>query len=102
MDDSCVVFMPASFMDAARMVSSMAASISVAMSASFHWIAWKSLMALPNCRSASIGCIECKGWAADALVKLLNPMQERRRKFDEDRKSTRLNSSHLGISYAVF
>src|ERR1035438_10554205 len=24
------------------------------------------------------------------------------RKFDTDRKSTRLNSSHLGISYAVF
>src|SRR5437899_10153124 len=26
----------------------------------------------------------------------------RRRRRDEDRKSTRLNSSHLGISYAVF
>jgi tryptophanyl-tRNA synthetase len=37
-----------------------------------------------GCRSASIGCIECKGWAADALVKLLNPMQERRRKFEEN------------------
>jgi tryptophanyl-tRNA synthetase len=37
-----------------------------------------------GCRSASIGCIECKGWAADALVQLLNPMQERRRKFEEN------------------
>src|SRR5271154_2787959 len=37
-----------------------------------------------GCRSAGIGCIECKGWAADALVKLLNPMQERRRKFEEN------------------
>jgi len=37
-----------------------------------------------GCRSASIGCIECKSWAADALVKLLNPMQERRRKFEEN------------------
>src|SRR6202051_3306759 len=34
-----------------------------------------------GCRSAGIGCIECKSWAADALVKLLNPMQERRRQF---------------------
>jgi tryptophanyl-tRNA synthetase len=37
-----------------------------------------------GCRSAGIGCIECKGWAADALVKLLNPMQERRQKFEEN------------------
>jgi tryptophanyl-tRNA synthetase len=37
-----------------------------------------------GCRSAGIGCIECKSWAADALVKLLNPMQERRRKFEEN------------------
>src|SRR5437899_1538708 len=28
--------------------------------------------------------------------------RERRQKLEEDRKSTRLNSSHLGISYAVF
>ncbi|MGB7267006.1 MAG: tryptophan--tRNA ligase [Terracidiphilus sp.] len=31
-----------------------------------------------GCRSAGIGCIECKGWAADALVKILEPIQERR------------------------
>jgi tryptophanyl-tRNA synthetase len=37
-----------------------------------------------GCRSAGIGCIECKGWAADALVQVLNPMQERRRKFEEN------------------
>ena len=37
-----------------------------------------------GCRSAGIGCIECKGWAADALVRLLNPMQERRKKFEEN------------------
>ena len=36
-----------------------------------------------GCRSAGIGCIECKGWAADSLVKLLNPIQERRRKSEE-------------------
>jgi tryptophanyl-tRNA synthetase len=37
-----------------------------------------------GCRSAGIGCIECKSWAADSLVQLLNPMQERRRKFEEN------------------
>jgi len=37
-----------------------------------------------GCRSAGIGCIECKSWAADALVKLLRPMQERRKKFEEN------------------
>ncbi len=31
-----------------------------------------------GCRTAGIGCIECKGWAADALVQLLAPIQERR------------------------
>jgi tryptophanyl-tRNA synthetase len=36
-----------------------------------------------GCRSAGIGCIECKGWAADSLVKLLNPIQERRRKYED-------------------
>ena len=37
-----------------------------------------------GCRSAGIGCIECKSWAADALVTLLNPMQERRKKYEEN------------------
>jgi tryptophanyl-tRNA synthetase len=36
-----------------------------------------------GCRSAGIGCIECKGWAADAIVAELQPMQERRRKYEE-------------------
>ncbi len=31
-----------------------------------------------GCRSAGIGCIECKGWAADSLVQVLAPIQERR------------------------
>jgi tryptophanyl-tRNA synthetase len=46
----------------------------------------KSTMAKVNegCRSAGIGCIECKGWAADALVKILNPMQERRKKYEDN------------------
>ena len=37
-----------------------------------------------GCRSASIGCIECKGWAANSLVQLLIPMQERRKKFEDN------------------
>jgi tryptophanyl-tRNA synthetase len=36
-----------------------------------------------GCRSAGIGCIECKGWAADALVQILNPIQQRRAGFTE-------------------
>ncbi len=39
-----------------------------------------------GCRSAGIGCIECKSWAADALVKILNPMQQRRQTYEENPK----------------
>jgi tryptophanyl-tRNA synthetase len=38
-----------------------------------------------GCRSAGIGCIECKSWVADALVQILNPMQERRKKYEDSR-----------------
>jgi len=37
-----------------------------------------------GCRSAGIGCIECKSWAADSLVKILNPMQQRRKKYEDN------------------
>src|SRR6202158_4229179 len=37
-----------------------------------------------GCRSAKIGCIECKSWAADALVQLLVPMQGRRQKYQDN------------------
>jgi tryptophanyl-tRNA synthetase len=36
-----------------------------------------------GCRSAGIGCIECKGWAADAIVAEMQPMQERRKQYEE-------------------
>jgi tryptophanyl-tRNA synthetase len=36
-----------------------------------------------GCRSAGIGCIECKGWAANALVQILGPIQARRAAFSE-------------------
>ena len=37
-----------------------------------------------GCRSAGIGCIECKSWAADALVSVLKPMQQRRRHYEQN------------------
>jgi tryptophanyl-tRNA synthetase len=36
-----------------------------------------------GCRSAGIGCIECKGWAADAVVAELAPIQQRRKEYEE-------------------
>jgi tryptophanyl-tRNA synthetase len=36
-----------------------------------------------GCRTAGIGCIECKGWAADALVQVILPIQERRASYTE-------------------
>jgi tryptophanyl-tRNA synthetase len=35
-----------------------------------------------GCQTAGIGCIECKGWLADAVVKELAPMRERRAEFE--------------------
>jgi tryptophanyl-tRNA synthetase len=36
-----------------------------------------------GCRTAGIGCIECKGWAADGLEQVLQPIQTRRASFTE-------------------
>jgi tryptophanyl-tRNA synthetase len=38
-----------------------------------------------GCRTAGIGCIECKGWAADSIVRELAPIQERRAGYNETR-----------------
>jgi tryptophanyl-tRNA synthetase len=35
-----------------------------------------------GCTTAGIGCIQCKGWLADAVVTQLAPIQERRRHFE--------------------
>ncbi len=35
--------------------------------------------AAEGCRTAGIGCIECKGWLANGVVRTLEPMGERRR-----------------------
>jgi tryptophanyl-tRNA synthetase len=37
-----------------------------------------------GCRSAGIGCIECKSWAANSLVSVLAPMQERRQEYEQN------------------
>jgi tryptophanyl-tRNA synthetase len=37
-----------------------------------------------GCRSAGIGCLECKSWVADALVSILNPVQEKRREYEDN------------------
>jgi tryptophanyl-tRNA synthetase len=37
-----------------------------------------------GCRTAAIGCIECKSWAADALISVLNPIQQRRKKYEDN------------------
>ena len=34
--------------------------------------------AAEGCRSAGIGCIECKSWVADAIVKTIAPIRDRR------------------------
>jgi tryptophanyl-tRNA synthetase len=38
-----------------------------------------------GCRSAGIGCLECKGWAADSIIRELAPIQERRAQYNERR-----------------
>jgi len=37
-----------------------------------------------GCTTASIGCIECKSWAADAIVAELRPIQERRAHYEDN------------------
>src|SRR5580658_10381581 len=37
-----------------------------------------------GCMTAGIGCIECKGWVADAIVGHLAPIQQRRTHFEQN------------------
>lgn len=39
-----------------------------------------------GCTTASIGCIQCKGWAADHLLTTIRPIQERRVKYEQNPK----------------
>src|SRR3712207_9395982 len=54
------------------------------------------LTELDNPPRKVVGVDAAKGGSLDAM------MIDMKRTFDEDRKSTRLNSSHANISYAVF
>src|ERR1700735_3544807 len=40
--------------------------------------------AAEGCRPAGIGCIQCKGWLADSIVREITPIQERRRALEAD------------------
>jgi tryptophanyl-tRNA synthetase len=51
-----------------------------------------------GCRSAGIGCIECKSWAADSLVKILEPIQQRRASFTDDQAKEILIAGSLRAS----
>jgi tryptophanyl-tRNA synthetase len=44
-----------------------------------------------GCRTAGIGCIQCKRWAADELVQLLAPIQARRASFSDAQVTEILN-----------
>jgi tryptophanyl-tRNA synthetase len=44
-------------------------------------LAW----AADGCRSAGIGCIECKAKMADHLIQWITPIRERRVKYENDR-----------------
>lgn len=35
-----------------------------------------------GCHNATIGCIECKGWCADSILREIEPIAERRRGFE--------------------
>jgi tryptophanyl-tRNA synthetase len=48
-----------------------------------------------GCRSAGIGCIECKSWAADALVQILQPIQQRRASYSKPQVEEILKDGEL-------
>ena len=45
--------------------------------------------AAQGCRTAGIGCIQCKGWLADSIVREITPIQERRRVLEDDPEQRR-------------
>jgi tryptophanyl-tRNA synthetase len=51
-----------------------------------------------GCRTAGIGCIECKSWAADALVQILEPLQTRRAEFSESQVKEILKAGSIRAS----
>jgi tryptophanyl-tRNA synthetase len=51
-----------------------------------------------GCRTAGIGCIECKSWAANALVQILEPLQTRRAGFSEPQVEEILKAGSIRAS----
>ncbi|MGZ4816641.1 MAG: tryptophan--tRNA ligase [Terriglobales bacterium] len=39
-----------------------------------------------GCTTAAIGCIQCKSWVADNLIRQIKPLQERRAKYEQNPK----------------
>src|SRR5437773_5334023 len=71
-----------------------------------HWLRWKHikvLLAIRRCRTAALGghLDECTRCGHRAPISY-NSCRDRHCPKCQDRKSTRLNSSHITISYAVF
>src|SRR3712207_6875317 len=60
-----------------------------------RWLNWPALLRLPNPVAKPAVRAALRGFLEERLV-------HDRRAMGEDRKSTRLNSSHANISYAVF
>ena len=72
---------------------------------------WHKLFSIPErdpgrldwvqsgCRSAAIGCIECKAAMADNLIKWIAPIRERRLKWEKDQKGV-LEILHDGSAQA--
>lgn len=52
-----------------------------------------------GCRSASIGCLECKGWAADSIARELAPIQERRARYNEKQVISLLSEGAVRARY---
>jgi tryptophanyl-tRNA synthetase len=53
-----------------------------------------------GCRSAGIGCIECKSWLADRVVAHLEPIQQKRREY-ESRPATVVEILRDGSDFAA-
>src|SRR5438034_6404645 len=64
--------------------------------------ATEQLKAQRNKASEEIARLKKEKKNADSLIAEMKQVSERVKQSDEDRKSTRLNSSHTVISYAVF
>src|SRR2546422_5226297 len=65
-------------------------------------ISWMTAIATPTSRSSSSELARGSNPSAQAPSRSPNAASRRRRNDSRDRKSTRLNSSHGYISYAVF